>query len=551
MAWGRRNLPVVVLGGALSVAALMLVAAGRHFTFFQDSFDFLLYRRSWNADSFLTPWNEHIVAIPVLITKVLLAVFGMSSSTPEQIFMGLTVLAAPVLLFVWMRRRIDPWLALILGVLFLFLGSAWPVTLWPFEDFFTLPVVFGLAMLLLLEREDAKGDAWACAMLVAATLSSTLGLSFIIAAFVDFLLHRRTRGWSRAYVFAVPLLLFVAWYLGWGHEAERHLTLSNVLASPAYVAEGLAAALAALTGLNGPTAVGGPTEIEWGKPLLVAAVALVAFGQWRRPGVSRRFWTVAAAGGSYWLLAAFNVTPGREASSGRYTYVCAFFALLIIVELLAGLRFSRRALIIIAVAALLAIGPNLAQMQTGSAFLREQSVFTRADLAALEISRNTVDPAFTLGSQETTGTASLGLVGAGSYFEAVDRWGSPAYSVAELEKAPPVGRHFADLVLAAALPIDHKTVPGFEHGTVGRRCVTMPAGHAADKEVPVSGDATVELAPGPSAPIALRRFAEGEFPVAVATAEGGTTTAIEIPADRAKNPWFVHVEAGQLARVCV
>jgi hypothetical protein len=546
----RRNVPAILLFGALIAGALMLVVAGWHVTYFQDTFDFLLDRQSWNLSSFVTPWNEHIVIIPVLITKVLLAVFGMTSSTPEQVFMGLTVLVASTLLFVWMRRRIDPWLALILSVLFLFLGSAWPVTIWPFEDFFTLPVCFGLAMLLMLDREDARGDGWACALLVLATLSSTLGLSFIAAAFVDFLLNRRTRGWRRAYVFAIPLLLYVTWYLGWGHDAEHHVTLDAILSSPAFVVEGFATAIAALGGLSGNVTLGGGTQFAWGQPLLVGAVALVAFGQWRRPGLSRGFWTASAAAASFWLLGAFNYVPGREASSGRYIYVGAFFVLMMVTELLVGWRFSRRALTVTAAAALLAIGPNLAQLKAGSDFMQEQSVLTRADLAAMNIARDTISHEFTLGSPEVAGTPSLPLVGAPGYFAAVDRWGSPAYSVAELEAASVTGRHFADLVLAAALPISHETAAGLSRPVAGSSCATMPAGQAAAKEVPVAGKVTVEVAPGAPAPIALRRFSTGEFPVAVATAEGGTTTTINIPADRAKNPWFVHVEASQLARVC-
>ena len=79
----------------------------------------------------------------------------------------------------------------------------------------------------------------------------------------------------------------------------------------------------------------------------------------------------------------------------------------------------------------------------------------------------------------------------------------------------------------------------------------IPPGGAADKDVPLGpGTSRVELAPGPSAPIALRRFATAEFPVALTTAEGGTTTTIDIPRDRARNPWFVHVEATQQVRVC-
>lgn len=551
MAWERRNAPVLLLGAALLAAAVVLVLAQRDVTVFQDTFAFLLYRQPWNAHSLLAPHNEHIVILPVLITKTLLEVFGMTSNAPEQIAMGITILAAPVLLFVWMRRRVGDWLALIAAVLFLFLGSAWPVILWPFENEFTLPVCFGLAMLILLDREDRKGDAWACLMLVLATISGSLGLAFIVAAITDFVLKRRERGWRRAYVFAVPLLLYLLWYAGYGHEAEHHVTLENILTSPAYVAEGFASALDSLAGLS-TIPVNSPGQNYWGRPLLIGAIALFAFGQWRRPGIPRGFWTVTAAGVSYWVLAALNFVPGREASASRYVYAGALFALLMAVELLRNWRFSRRALIVTAVLAVLAIGPNLAQMKAGSDWEQQQSVYTRSDLAALEIARDTVPPRFTLSSVEATGTASLSLVEAGRWFEAIDRWGSPAYSVGELRSASPVGRHFADVVLSRALPISHETTPGFDRGASAEEaCATVPPGRAARTQVPLRpGASRIEVAPGTAATIGLRRFAEDEFPVQLGTVEGGTTTVVEIPRDRARQPWFVNVTAAQLVRVC-
>ena len=548
----RPNLPVLILGAALVAATVVLVAAQWHVTFFQDTFAFLLDRQEWNAASFFDPHNEHIVVIPVLITKVLLEVFGMSSNAPEQIAMGITVLAAPVLLFVWLRRRVGEWMALIAAVLFLFLGSAWPVIIWPFENEFTLPVCFGLAMLIFLDREDTKGDARACVMLALATISGSLGLAFIVAAFVDVVAKHRERGWQRAFVFALPLFVYLLWYAGYGHEAEKHLTLHNVLRSPAYVVEGFASALDSLAGLS-TIPVNSPGQNDWGRPLLIGAVALAAFSQWRRPGIPRGFWTVASAGVVYWLLAALNFVPGREASASRYVYAGALFALLMAAELARDWRFSRNTLLVVGALAILAIGPNLAQLKDGANWEKEQSVYTRSDLAALEIARDTVDPTFNLASVEATGTASLGVVVADKYFEAVDRWGSPAHTVAGLETAPEYGRHFADIVLSQALPVGHETAPGFDRSASAEEaCATLQPGEAATTQVPLEvGKTRVEVAPGGPATIALRRFAENEFPVQLASVDGGTTTTLTIPPDRAaKKKWFVHVEAGQLVRVC-
>ncbi|HEU5105912.1 MAG TPA: hypothetical protein VFU11_08720, partial [Solirubrobacterales bacterium] len=543
----RRNLPAVSLGVALVAASIILAKAQWDVTFFQDTWAFLLDRQDFSADAFLQPHNEHIVVIPVAITKVLLEVFGMTSNTPEQVAMGLTLLAAAVLLFVYVRRRTNPWLALMAASLMLFLGSAWPILLWPFENEFTLPIVFGLAMLLFLDREDGGGDAWACAMLVLAVLSGSLGISFVLAAAVDVFVKRGTRGWRRAYVFLVPGLVYLAWYAGWGHEAETHLTLANVLNSPVYVMEGFASALGSLAGLSSTPAVG-PASLQFGSPLLVAA--LVAAGlRIRQRGVPASFWPVAAAGVSYWLLAAFNFIPGREAASTRYVYAGALFILLMATELLRGVRWTRNALLVASGVVIVAIIANIGYLRTGGNWLREQSIFTRADLAALEISRRTVNRDFPLAPYEVAGTASLAVITAGKYFEAVDRWGSPAYSIQELEAAPAAGRHYADVVLSRALPLETEVLAGRAQ-SVGSDCITQGGGATGEVELG-PGLHRIVLPPGPAAVFKLRRFATDEYPVATEPSPGGSTTLLRIPTDAAANPWHLHVEASQGAEVCL
>jgi hypothetical protein len=545
--------PQILFGVALLVMAIILVVAQWRVTFFQDTFAFILDRQPWTLHSLVYPHNEHFVLIPVLVTKVLLAVFGMSSNVPEQVVMGVTVLLAALLLFVWLRRRLDPWLAMIGATLFLFLGSAWPTILWPFENEFTFPVVFGMAALLFLDGDDERGDAWACVMLVLATVSGSLGVCFVAAAFIDLLLKHRERGWRRAYVFAVPVVIYVIWYLGWGHTAEHHLTLENILHSPQYVLEGFGSSLASLAGLSTVVA-GAPGNSDWGRPLVVGAVGLFVFAQWRRPGYTRTFWLVTALAISYWLLAAFDFVPGREASAPRYVYAGALFTLLMIAELLVSWPFSRKALWIAAALVALAIGPNLVQLKEGSSWEKNQSVLTRADIGALEIARDTVSPEYALLSVESTGTASLGLVNAGLWFEAVDKWGTFADTPSQIESEPEGGKEHADLVLAEALPITSTSRPGglVSSPPAGKRCTTLEGGGvSADKDVELKpGTTTVEIGPGAEPEIALRRFATEKFPVPIASAPGESTVTVEIPKDRASQPWYIHVEAGQTTRVC-
>jgi len=546
MAQARRNAPLIALGGALLAAAALLLALTAGLTFFQDTWGFLMDRRDVTVDALLQPHNEHIVLVPVAIELLLLRLFGMSSALPEYLLLIAAVLAAAALLFVYVRRRLGPWPALFATVLLLFLGPAWQDILWPFELGFVGSVLFGLAMLLALDRNDRRGDIAACVFLAVSAGFSSLGISFMAAAAVDVFLRRRERGLGRVWVVAIPAALFGLWYLGWGHEAESHVGLDNVLSSPPYVLEGLAASLESLLGLANPPAEG-VAEVGWGQPLLVAAIVLAAYGRWRRPGLSRGFWIVAAATATNWFLSAFNYIPGREPTTGRYMYGGGVFVLLLATELLRGVRFTRTALIVAAAVTVAAVAPNLIILRDGSRWLDNQTVITRADLAAIEIAQRTIDPYFVL-TPEIAGTPSLIDVQAGKYLEAEDEYGSPAYTEDELLTAPFPAARQADIVLGQGLPISTKTLDGVLPRP-GGECTTVLAGEPSEVSV-APGVTRIGVEPGPHASFSLRRFAVGEYPVKTEGAQGKSTTLLRIPRDRSRQPWYLKVEAGQAVRVC-
>ena len=88
-------------------------------------------------------------------------------------------------------------------------------------------------MLLALEREDRRGDVAACLFLIASLGFSGLGIPFLAAAAVAIGLGPRESWLRRAYVVVIPAALFAAWYLGWGHDAETHLSIRNMFGPPA------------------------------------------------------------------------------------------------------------------------------------------------------------------------------------------------------------------------------------------------------------------------------------------------------------------------------
>ncbi len=543
MTWPKRNAPVVLLAAALLASSALLLALEWNLTFFQDTWAFLMHRRAFTAIAFLEPHNEHIVVIPVALERLLVGIFGMASALPEQVAMTLVLAATGALVFVFARRRVGPWPALFAAVLLLFVGPAWEVLLWPFEIALAGSVLFGVAMLLALDRGDRRGDAAACALLTISIGFSSLGVAFAAAAAVDVLQRRRSHGLRRAWLAAIPILLYAAWWAGWGHDAETHLSLHNVLFSPLYVFEGLAASLSSLLGL---AAIGGVGKVAWGAPVLLALVALLGRRLARGFRPSPRLWPVAATTAVYWFLAAFNYIPGREAYTSRYMYAGAALVLLLAAELLRGVRFGRTALLAGGTLTAFALVLNLAPLRDGKDWLREQTVLTRADLAAIEIAHRTVDAGFSLGP-EVAGTPSLVDVDAGDYLAMAAEHGSPAYTPSQLLTAPAPGRRQVDVVLAQALPVETTTRPGLRPGG---RCLVVAPGPAQPEIRVGPGRTRIVVPSNEPAALTLRRFAAGEYPIVLAGGRGGMTTILHIPRDSAPQPWFLHVEAPQPVRVC-
>jgi hypothetical protein len=547
--WLKRNAALVLLGAALLAAAAVLLTYASGLTYFQDSWEYLMHRRGLSVDALLKPHNEHIVLIPVAIEQLLLRLFGMGSTTPEFVVLTALLLATATLVFVYVRRRLGPWPALMAAVLLLFLGPAWQDLLWPFQIGFVGSLLFGVAMLLALERDDRRWDRAACLFLAISIGFSSIGLAFALGAAVDVLQRRRSRGLRRAYLVAVPLLFYAAWYLGWGHEAETHVSLHNVLVSPRFVVEGFSSSLDALLALAtiAGEAVG---RSQWGLPLLIVLVALLAYGKVRKPGFSPRLWPVLATAGAFWFLAGFNYIPGREAYSSRYLYAGAVFVLLIAADLLKGVRLGRWALLIGGAITLVAAAFNLTPLREGRDFFRQETVLTRSDLAAIEIAQRTVEPDFVL-TTEIAGTRFLSEISAGEYLQAVREYGSPAYTPAELVAAPEIGRKQADTVLANALPVTSEVEAGQAPGPRGR-CVSVPGG--AGPGAPAlrlrPGLTRIEFPPGGPGTIRLRRFATSEYPLITEGVAGGSTTLLRIPPDSSARPWRLQAEAAQGATVC-
>lgn len=546
----ERQIVLPLLAAVLAAAAAMTLVLTWQLTFWQDTFDFLIARRDITWDTVFTPHNEHIIVFPTLIEQAIMRIFGLGNAHPEYILLVVFLIAAALLVFDYVRRRVGYWAALFATILILCLGPAWEVLLWPFEIGFIGSILFGLATLLALERDSRRRDLAACAFLILAMGFSSLGIPFAVGAAVDVVQKRRTRGWGRAYLVAVPVFLFVLWYLGWGHDAESHMTLHNVLASPPFVLESIAVATGSLFGF-GTSSASGEIVPLWGALILVGVVVGVVYVQRRRPGYSATLWPVVAAALANWFLTAFNAIPGRDPTSSRYQYAGAIFIILVLSNLLPKVEWTRRRLIAAAAIVLLAAAPNLVLLKEKRDNLKVETILTKADLGAIQIARPVVDPNFVL-TPEVAGTPSLINVTAAGWLGADDEYGSPAYSEAELVTAPEPGRHWADVVLSQALPLKAVVkINGYDDRGGRENCVNVKGGAPAPSGMQIGfGKTRVEIPPGPEAHLTMRRFAAEDFPVPIATAPGGSTVVLHVPRDESPRPWQLHVEAEQPVRVC-
>jgi hypothetical protein len=531
---------LALLGAALLAAALLLLHWGSRLTFLLDDWEFLLYRPGFTAHSILSPHGEHISIAPVLIYKGLLETVGMSSSLPYLAVSVALFLTSAALLFIYLRRRVDPWLALLGAAIVLFLGPAFDDLIWDFQMGFNGSLAFGLGAVVMLERGDRRRDLAACELLSLGMTFSSLGLAFIAAALVDVVLGPdRLR---RLYVPAVPALLYAIWWAGWGHDADTTVSLHNAATTPNFVLDAASAVFATLFGLVQTSQSVVTDKFAWGQPLLLAGVGLAVWRVYRIGRVPQELWIALALAGTFWVLAGLNVKPGRGPTESRYLLPGAVFVLMIAGELLRGVRVPRPAIVLSYLGGFAILTANVLVLHDASLAYRGTSDLIRADLGALEIARNGAGLPLRL-SEDVAGTAYVG-VDSTTYLAAADEHGSPAYSPEEIAMAPEPAKVAADRVLARALGVSFG--PGRVRRAGSCRVIRPPG---AVLQLP-PGDTSVQASQRSAASAALRRFATASFPLDITTLKKGQVGVAHIPTDHATQPWELAVRSRALTTVC-
>ncbi len=527
-----RRLPAALLAAASAVSAVLLIALCSRLTFLIDDWDLLLHRRGISLDTFMVPHGEHPSMSLIAVYKLIQATIGMGSLTPYAVVATLTFVASVILFFVWASRRVGERLAVIAALPLLFLGTAWEDLLTPFQLGYFAPMACGLGALILLDRRDRRGDAWCCALLVLALTFQSLGLVFVVGATVALLLDGSIRG--RAWVVAVPFILYCLWWVGW-HSDNNQFTFDNLATAPAYVLDGFSSSTGALFGFGG--------GLVWGRPLFAALVVLAGLRLFQLGKVPRGFWVTLALGLTFWLLIALNASFGRAPDASRYIYPGAIFVLMCMAELVVGYRPGRVVFAAGLGVALVAVAGNLWALHDGFNKSRDATEVVRGDLSGLDIAADTVDPNLVLDGANS-GFNYFTLVDAGSYLSAADKFGSPAYSPDELVDAPESSRVAADKVLGTALGLHLEPVSN-PHPVDAAGCEEISGtGDGPGSATVPPGGALLVSKTEPGAEILARRFSQESWPVDLGLIPPRSAATLQIPPDRSDQPWQVSVQAG-------
>jgi hypothetical protein len=534
-----------LLGAEIAAAAVWLLWAGHGLTFFGDEWDFV-FRRANTAHNFLAPHGEHLSVIPIAVYKFLFWTVGLERYWAFRLVQIALHLTIAVTLFTIARRKVGDLLALVPVTLLLFLGPAWEDLLWGFQMGYFISLAAGLGMFVAIERRTQAADVLACVMLLVSLGSSSLGLAFTAAAAVEvFATPERLR---RAWVVALPAVLYLAWWLRYGRGHDEFVR-SNIYKAPEYVATSCAESIGALTSLGR----------DWGRPLALVLAFLIV----RRilaPPVPIRLWSLLALTLGFWvpLALARASDPAAPPGSSRYLYPGALFVLLLVVELFEGGSIQPRAVGLLAVGVAAVAVANAAAIHPGKTFLLANTYVVRAELGAVEIARDTVDYGFIPDTGHFLGAGFE----AGQYLSAVDALGSPAFTPNRITTHPEAYREAADQVLARALRLrvtKGAFAPGGPPKVVGAtRGIPTPAGDCvafrargarASLEVVVpSGGLGLEAGSGSRVALKLRRFAGA--PTAPVGSVTGGPAVLRIPRDRARVPWIAHIGASGSVRVC-
>jgi len=530
----------LILGAAVLAASGLLVYLGRGLTPVVDEWAYISVYPGWGLETLLTPHNGHLVVFPLVVEKAITEIFGLESQLPFQLLNVTLSATVAVLLFALTRDAVGDLLALAAAVLILFFGAGADVLIPTFQISNLTGLCAGLAMLLVLRREDLRGDLAASAFLCISLASFSIGIAFAAGAALAIALRPLPLRLSRCWVVLVPAVLYGAWML-WAHKFhQQSFYVHNIKILGSAMVDQASAELSALTGLfttpNGPPPESNPVPIRttWG-PVLLAGLAVFLYLRMRRtPKPGPNAWVAATVLVVYYLLVAIALNQFRNTFDTRLVYLGSVLMLVAVAELCAPYRPSRGVLACVGVVLVFSLGANIVELGDSAQFWRATSSAIKAKMAALEIAGPAADGSLPV--EDPPGAANFSI----QQFREIDaEFGLPAYSEAELKASAPGARQDADEELVRVTGIAPEAAQGVvpPPGATPPEVFTKPGDPAprwhgsCASLVPRDGAKTAVLVKFESGGIAYRSAA----PVEVSIGRFADQPAVSLPARSGPN----------------
>lgn len=542
------------LAAILLLAALILWDTAADQTFARDDWAMIL-DRDLSLDGLLKPHNDQVAVLAALFWRTMLPVFGLDSYAPYLAIHIAANAACAVVVYVYVNRRLGPLVGLAAAALLALLGPAWETITWPFMIAFIASTAFGVSALLALDRHDRRGDLVAAGLILLSIASSNVGLPFAIAAAAQVVATRT--GWFRRLVrvLAAPLSLYALWYLAYRGDLNAYRDslppqprfLHLIEETPRFAFDLFAFGLGSLSGLPAGARVS----------LGVAAVVLILLRLLRAHPLPPAAWAAIAFSVAYFGGIAYTRYNHQAPDTSRYGYVSAVAVLLLAATMLPRPAAGRRVGAVIAAVAAVAVLTNLADLRKGDS-IRNESVSIRAALLGVEIARERVDPAYQPPLFATH-------IPAGGYLQAVDDFGSPAYTRAELRRLPDPVRQVTDGVIFQALGAGFKPssaappaapAPAVSPApdarvAAGANGCTRVTPTAAMGSAEVGGrDGLVVEAGAAEVELRARRFAAGYPEQTAGRVPPQQRQSFALPRDAAPEPWRLRLTSTAPFTVC-
>lgn len=521
-----------ILAVAMALSAATLLFLSRDLYFWSDELDWLTYGSNYEPATLLGPHNGHLIGIPRVIYETVPRIFG-AAYLPFRALSAITIVICAGLFFVLAKRRVGSAWALPPTLLLLFFGSSPEVVVSPLGLPFSLAIAFGLGGLILLEDGGRGRDAAACILFVLSVASHTFGLLIVFGAGVALLLRRSER--RRIWIAAVPIALYVPWWIWALRFDQGSFAASNLPEVPLSMVESAAATVGGLFGLTG--SLGTDSEVVetilavgFGAVAVAGAILLLAWS--RHQGITAALVGFTATLLGFWFAVALTVNELRLPSTTRYIWFAAILLLLLLAEAFRGQRPAGRLVTVLVAVFAVALVGNVARLAYSVGGLTERAERVEAQLASIRIAGEAANPDFRPQSVAPRGSKDI-VATAGPLNEFMRAHGRLGLSDEELGAQPEDVRADADFTLASALGVAAVPVPADELGEV-RRCESA-ASAEGDVELPfgllrMSGDGEGELL--------LGRFADSAT-VPVGPIANGTPSVLVLPDDEAPGePWF-------------